>query len=273
MGVAEAWLLGGAAVGYALAWVLLGTSLLFGIRRAPTWIRWLLGAGLVLHAAAIGVRWASIGHPPLFGTFETAMAGTWFILLLTALVLWQVKGLQPLALVTLPVALGLGAHGLGFPTKAYPLTISERSLWVDLHALAGWVTLASYAMAFACALALLVRGAPLRADAVPAGLLDDYLSWFVSLGFVTQTILIASGAYYSFVLFGQWWRWDPVESLSLISWLLYGLAIHMRLFFGWRARRGAWVAVVCMAALLVAYKAVPSLPPGSTYHIFDLRFP
>lgn len=273
MSVAEVRLLWGAVGGYALAWALLGGSLFLGVGWAGTWIRWLLVAGLGLHAGAIAVRWISIGHPPLFGTFETALAGSWFILLFTLFLLRKARGLERLALVSVPAALLIGVHGLLFSTKAYPLTISERSLWVDLHALAGWWALASYTLAFACAVALLLAREGHRLTLAGPDLLDDYIFWYVSLGFVAQTILIATGAYYSFTLFGHWWRWDPVESLSLISWLLYGLAIHLRLFFGWRARRGAWMAVACTAALIIAYKGVPSLPPGSTYHLFDLRFP
>jgi ABC-type transport system involved in cytochrome c biogenesis permease subunit len=55
--------------------------------------------------------------------------------------------------------------------------------------------------------------------------------------------MIASGAIWAHGLWGRYWGWDPVETWSLISWLTYGLNLHLRVSLGWRGRRAAWLAI------------------------------
>ena len=254
-----------AAAAYVAGWVLALRAVLTG-REGPRYgVKTAILLGLAAHGVAIGVRWVASGHPPVFGTFETALGGSWVLAGLTLLVLVRFEELRKLPAASLPLVLLMWVHGLGFTRKHFPLTISERSLWIDLHTLAAWIALGSYLLAFALALFLLLfrRGS--------AEVLDDHMFRFTTWGFVAQSVMMASGAYYGFLLFGEWWRWDPVESLALVAWLAYALVIHLRLFFGWRQQRAAWVTLASTVVLAASYKVIPHLPTGSTYHIFDLR--
>ena len=56
---------------------------------------------------------------------------------------------------------------------------------------------------------------------------------------------------------GSYWNWDPVEVWSLISWLIYGIYLHLRITFGWRGRRLAWYALAALVAMIVSYWGIP----------------
>lgn len=253
-----------AAAAYVAGWLLAIRELASVGRPPDARVRTAILLGFAAHTAAIVIRWIAVGHPPVFGTFEAALADSWAVAGLTLVVLLRFGELREVPLVSLPMVLLLWTHGLGFNRKHFPLTISERSLWIDLHAFAAWVAFASYVLAFVLALFVLL---PWRR---PTEVLDEHMFRFTTWGFVAQSVMMASGAYYGFLLFGEWWRWDPVESLALVAWLAYALVIHLRLFFGWRYRRGAWATVASTLVLVASYKVIPHLPAGSTYHIFDL---
>jgi ABC-type transport system involved in cytochrome c biogenesis permease subunit len=44
-----------------------------------------------------------------------------------------------------------------------------------------------------------------------------------------------------------------VETWSLISWLVYGLNLHLRITLGWRDRKAAWLAVVSLFGVAFLY--------------------
>ena len=82
--------------------------------------------------------------------------------------------------------------------------------------------------------------------------------------------MIATGAFYKFMLFGKVWTFDPIESMALIVWLVYGTLIHLARLAGWSARRVARWSVAAFAVLLVSYRAIIYFPSFATYHIFDI---
>ena len=101
-------------------------------------------------------------------------------------------------------------------------------------------------------------------------IIDELAFRYINFGFVNHTVMFALGSYYSSILFGTWWRWDPVFSISLMAWLLLGLTIHLRLFFNWNGRRAAWLFVLVFSVLNISYWGMVYLPTGSTFHIFDV---
>lgn len=277
----EAWLLMGGVFFYVVS--LICEAISSRSRMAA----FLLLLGVLLQATSSGIRWYGIGHPPVFGTYEAALAGSWFMLLYTAFSYKSVHGhFRPLLLTTVPIAILIILYGLTFNTERIPLTISERSLWVDFHAMFSWLAFGSYTAAACLAGAYLWQGARGKGqggeDSAEWGMrnadsnsspdvLDDLIFRYINFGFITHTVMFALGSYYSSILFGTWWQWDPVNSTSLITWLAYGLAIHMRLFYGWKGSRGANLAIVCFLTAIVSYWGLIYFPPGSTYHVFDLE--
>ena len=89
-------------------------------------------------------------------------------------------------------------------------------------------------------------------------------------GFVTDTIMISAGAIWAKDLWGSYWSWDPVETWSLISWLTYGIIIHLRVTFGWRDKRLATAAIFALTSVIICFFGV-NLVVNTSVHMFQVR--
>ena len=59
----------------------------------------------------------------------------------------------------------------------------------------------------------------------------------MTLGIITGMLWTKHGT-------GAYWKWDPKETLSLITWLIYAAIIHQRFTAGWRRRRAAIMVII-----------------------------
>lgn len=206
-------------------------------------------------------RWVEVEHFPLFGTYENALSTALIVTIVAALIDVR-KRLVVVSPAMLLVAALLLAQGVQYDAMPYGLTISERSLVVDLHAVLAWLAFAVLAAAFAIA----VRVAFSR----EATSLDAQMERLLTIGFVLHTAMLISGSFYKFLLFGKVWSWDPIETMALIAWLAYGTLLHMSLLAGWSGRRFARWTIGTFAILLISYRAIIYFPSFATYHVFDI---
>ena len=218
---------------------------------------------LALATAAWLARWRSAGHLPLFGTYESALSLALAVLAAAMGTAFRAPGAAAPLPVACAVAAALVAHGLGFDTTAYPLTISERSWVVDVHALLAWGAFGSLTANAGFALRRLL----LSGDAAGA---DRAVDRTLSLGFLLHSAMMASGSFYKFLLFGRAWSFDPIETLGFVAWAAYGTLLHMRLLAGWAGRRLARWCLGLFVILLITYRGIVYFPSWSTYHIFDM---
>ena len=63
-------------------------------------------------------------------------------------------------------------------------------------------------------------------------------------GFTMLTIGLVSGMVYAKSIWGHFWKWDPKEVWSAITWIFYAILLHERLAVGWRGRRAAIMALL-----------------------------
>ena len=215
---------------------------------------------------AVAARWVVSGHPPIFGTFENSLAGSWSILVfLMALERGFLDGFFPRVLgrwlsLWMPAMLVVG---LFFQRLPVPLTISERSLFIDVHVTLAWVA-HTLLLATSTAALLVVAGRAGEAEAE----WDGALFRGAGMGFAFFTMMIAVGSVYSYLLFSDWFKWEITETFAAAAWLVYGLAIHAALFFGWRGKKLAWVLLIALPLMLATFW-VWSFYPG-TYHHFEI---
>lgn len=248
-----------AVAGTAVPLVLPGVHV--GGRWPERTLRIAVGLGLL----GLVVRTIGAGHLPIFGTLEN----TWTCA--TAVVIGAAAGQAGGGVVGVhwkllpPAALVIALWGLKGRFQSVPLTISEQSTWVDLHVLLAWVAFVVLLWASLIAVNQLVshrRDRDYDPDAQSA------VARLVMIGYVFLTSMIAAGAWYLFVLFGTFWRWEVVGVSALVSWVGYSMVIHAWLMQGWRGRR-FFAAVLALAVPLLLLYWVWSLFPG-TYHFFDI---
>lgn len=255
-------------VATAGAGVALGVVGLMGwARPAAGWSRLLglaAGPGLcALTAIAWGFRAWEAGHLPLFGTYESALSLALAVVAAgVVLDLWthQRPGLAPVFAL---VAAALLVHGYRFDATPYALTISERSLAVDLHAVVSWVAFGALTANAALSVRALV--------VAPGAGGEQLLTRSLELGFFLHTAMLVSGSFYKFLLFGKAWSFDPIETLGMLTWVAYGTLLHLALLGGWRGKRLAQWSLFVFVWLIISYRLIVYFPAWASYHIFDLN--
>jgi len=228
---------------------------------------WGVFIGLLMHTLLIAWRWIDTGHVPTIGNFENSLFGSWFIVVMTLAALWRQR-FPLLAAGALPFALLiLGAGGMADPTPS-PLVASLQSFWLYIHIFFAWLSYGAYTVACGTAIVYLVkarRGADEKLD--PMQRLDELMFRATVFGFITHAVMIGAGSIWAKDLWGAYWSWDPVETWSLLSWLLYGITLHLRMTLGWRGKQLAWIQVLAILTVLISFWGVNIVMEGTDHFL------
>lgn len=233
-----------------------------------------LWLGLGLHTAALVLAWGEMGAMPAASLRQSLDLFSWAVVAAALLVNLRLRVMM-LGVVTAPVAVFFLLASALLPAAAPgPLPVF-KNLVLILHVFAALLAYGLLALTCLGGLLYLVQDGLIRAKRLGAvyqrlpslDRLDSLSRNSLLAGFVLMTVGMALGAIYAHMVLGSYWRWDPKEVWSLITWLLYAALIHTRLVSGWRGRRGAWLSVIAFGALLFTFIGVGLLMPG--YHSFE----
>lgn len=220
------------------------------IGRYATMLGWLavcaLATGLVFRALATG-------HGPFANMYEFSIAFAFGVL---ASYMWFERRYHQriLALIALPVALAMMAYAATIPSTIEPLVPAlQNNLLLTVHVAVAIVAYGSFAIAFGAALLYLVQPDGGRWGLPKPQVLDEIGYRAVVVGFPFLTLTIVLGAVWANTAWGTYWQWDPKETASLVTWLIYGAYLHARVVRGWRGQRAAWLLVLGFAAVLFTY--------------------
>lgn len=237
----------------------------------------LTAAGLFIHTAAIAARYAAQGHLPWSSNYDNGLMGGWFIVLSTIYVCIRHKSIRIVGIATLPAVLLIMGYGVMRNPVLSPLDATLKSFWLYFHVFFAWLSFGAYVLAMGVGVLYLLREKKERAgEAVEFyqrfgsnDSLDDLMFRYLVFGFITNAVMIVAGAIWAKDLWGSYWSWDPIETWSLISWLMYGLAIHLRVTMGWRGSRFAWLMIGALLTVIINFFGV-SLIMKSTVHVFRM---
>jgi cytochrome c-type biogenesis protein CcsB len=207
------------------------------------------------------------GHWPLTNRFEFALCYVWTILAIYLIFERDIKSRSAGGFVV-PLALLLVLWAAKRPEADQairPLTPALQSGWFPLHVGCSAIAYGSFSVAGGLGLMHLTHGwlgqRGLIAAEESGRLLplqrNEYLIWrAVGLGFPWLTLGMLTGAIWAQVAWGRYWGWDPKESWTLITWLLFLLILHGRALRGWRGRRVAWLSVLGLIVVWFTYVGV-----------------
>jgi cytochrome c-type biogenesis protein CcsB len=263
---------------YALATGLYVYSFAFRNQRILARVVIVTCCGFALHTAAIAARYAAQGHLPWSGDYENGLAGGWFIILFTLVATLLRRPMQAMAVATLPLTLLLMGFGAMRSPTLGPMAASLQSYWLYIHVYFAWLAFGAYALAMGGGVLYLLKDRASRKshpnqvyERVPSlARLDELVFRYIVFGFITDAVMIASGAIWARDLWGSYWSWDPVETWSLVTWLIYGLIIHLRVTMGWQGRRQAWLAIFAILGMIITFFGVTFVVETSN-HIFNVR--
>ncbi|MBN8723741.1 MAG: cytochrome c biogenesis protein CcsA [Acidobacteria bacterium] len=89
----------------------------------------------------------------------------------------------------------------------------------------------------------------------------------MSLGFILLTLGIVTGIVWSGQRYGVYWHSDPIEIITMLTWINYMFMLHYRVTAGWRGRRAAIVSIVGFTFILFSLAGLKFL---GRVHVFGL---
>ncbi|MFF7634051.1 c-type cytochrome biogenesis protein CcsB [Kitasatospora sp. NPDC008050] len=234
-----------------------------------TVLGFLCNFGGVLFRGLSVMRWPWGNMYEFSCAFGVTMIGAYLLLLAFGKpVRWM--GLP--AVVAACLTLGLATSVLY--TDSEQLVPALHSYWLAIHVTAAIICGGAFYAAFATTALYLGResydkrvaaglpGGPFRTAAsiwerLPATATLDKLSYRINaLVFPLWTFTIIAGAIWAEAAWGKYWEWDPKETWSFITWVVYACYLHARATAGWKGRKAGYLALLAFACFLFNYYGV-----------------
>jgi len=254
---------------YFAATIVCVTELFKGTKTTSRIMLSLVVAGFALHTANIIARYVISGHIPIANLHEASSFFSWCIVLLFFYLEYRYK-LGLLGAFIMPVVFILMLSSSMLPRKIEPLSPVLQSYWLGIHTMLAFLGDAAFAMAFGIGLMYLIQEHYVKSKhlgglfrKLPSlQILDEINYRLITIGFPLLTLAIITGALWAESAWGSYWRWDPKEVWSLITWFIYALVLHVRLTAGWRGKRAAILSIIGFCAVLFTFFGVNLLLKG-----------
>jgi len=219
--------------------------------------------GFFSHTGAIVLSTLEEGYLPLTNFQEAMSFFSWALILAFLLVEYKYR-IHVLGSFILPLAfISVVPHAF-FPHETSDLTASFNSAWFGLHTTLAVLGTVFFALAFVAGIMYLIQERLLKSkrlnliyDKLPSlDILDDLNQKAIFFGFPLLTLGILAGALWAYLVRGTFWSWDPKQTFSLITWSFYLAVLHGRLNVGWRAKKGAYLAIIGFVGVTFTYLGV-----------------
>jgi cytochrome c-type biogenesis protein CcsB len=225
---------------------------------------------VVTHVLGVVLRGIAANRAPWGNMYEfitTSLA----IVAITYLVLAWKFGMRWLGLpVTLLLTVGQGVAVTVFYVDVSELMPALHSVWFIIHIIAAATSGAAFNIGGIAAILYLIRsrdealgGSGGYLSRLPSAEVLDRVSFrFLAFAFPLWTFTVAAGAIWAQYAWGRFWGWDPKETMSLVTWIIYAGYLHARVTVGWKGRRAAIVAIVGLASFWFNFVGINLLVSG-----------
>ena len=221
-------------------------------------------AGLATHLVAIVTRGLAEHRVPWGNMYEFIAAISCMAVLVLVAVSIRFRAYYIGLFVLIPVVLALALDVTVVYTPAGSLVPALNSYWIAIHVTAMIVASGLYIVgAVVTAMYLIadrnerrtLAGLPSRTEGLmmhlPGTTVLDRLSYRTILfAFPVWTFGIMAGAIWADHAWGRYWGWDPKETWSFITWVVYAGFLHARATAGWRGRRAAYIQLAGFGCLM-----------------------
>jgi cytochrome c-type biogenesis protein CcsB len=229
---------------------------------------WATVAGFLFHIAYFTFRWSESGRIPITSFFEAANFLGMGIILVFLVMEFRFK-IAALGSFMLPLVVILMIPVLILSGDIQVLNPLLKSGWLGVHT--SLAVLGDAAFAFACIVSImyLIQERQLKAKnlgaifhRLPSLDIMDTLSYkALTLGWPLFTLGMITGSIWANSAWGTYWSWDPKETWSLITWVIYLALLHLRTI-GWRGRKMAYLSIIGFVFVLVSFFVVSRVNIG-----------
>ena len=230
--------------------------------------------GFVSHSIHIALQYIQAGHIPIVSFHQAVSFLTWSIVFVFFVLQYRYRS-ELLGSFVMPVAFVLMFSASTLPRQIQPLLNPMlKSYWFGIHIFFAFIGDAAFALAFTIGFMYLIQERYVKSKRLGGlfkrlpnlQLLDEINYRLISVGFPFLSLAIISGIIWAETATGLYWRWDPKEVWSLITWIIYALVLHLRLSTGWRGKKAAILSIVGFMVVLLAFFITHLLRKG--FHVF-----
>lgn len=221
--------------------------------------------GFAANTAVLIFRTLVAGRAPFTSGYEFLMCFAWGIVIVYLFAEWKYK-LKVIGAFVVPVAWLLVAYiAVIMPPEqrtAQNLMPALQSNWLHIHVATAMFSYGAFALSLGTSIMYLIKNAQGQSKSdfykrLPSlEILDDLSYKFIAFGFPLLSIVIISGAIWAEFAWGRYWSWDPKETWSLITWLVYAAYLHARFTYGWRGSRAALMSILGFMFVLFTFFGV-----------------
>ena len=243
-------------------------------KKVGLWSHRILLLGFALHTISLILGYYQLGAVPAL-CFKSSLAFfSWAIV--AAYIIFQAKfGIMVLGSFVIPLSVILMILSSTIPISPVTVRPIFKGLWLPLHVTTSLLGDGIFVIAFIAGIMYLIQERQIKTKRLGAfytrlpslNILDSINYHAISYGFLLLTIGMITGSIVAQGAHGTYWRWDPKEVWSLITWLCYAVLLHQRMAIGWRGRRSALMAIGCFFILIFTFLGVNLLMEG--YHSFE----
>jgi cytochrome c-type biogenesis protein CcsB len=223
------------------------------VARFATMLLWFTVA---FQGLAVLTRFISAGRGPVSNMYEFSLGFVFAVTLIYALFeRWY--EIRQLGAIVAPVALGMAVYIWTLPAGMREVddlipALQNRPL-MTAHVSSAIFAYATFAVSFAAAILFLINQNR-RVSWLPSPeMLDDIAFRAVTIGFPLLSLVLVLGSIWAYRAWGTYWNWDPKETATLFTWLVYGVYLHTRSLRGWRGTRSAVILLFGFAAVMFTY--------------------
>ncbi len=235
---------------------------------------WTIFFGFMCHTIILIQNTISHGYLPVVDLKQAIFFWAW--VLVGVFLIFQFRfNLKVIGAFLSPLASIMILTSSFLPAKTRAVSPLVKNLWLSFHIAFIFLGQAILAMAFVVSIMYLLQEREIKQKHLGAmsvrlpslSTLDQLNHYCIIYGFPLLTIGMISGSIYAQFTLGSYWRWDPKEVWSLITWLVYAILVHERLTVGWRGRRAAIMAIIGFGVMLFSLLGVGIFLKG--YHSFS----
>ena len=213
-------------------------------------------AAFLLNTVLVVNRWLEAGHAPFSNLYESLVFYAWSVGF-AYLILEYLYGMRIVGALSAVLIMLLLLYASTTDETIRPLMPALQSNWLTIHVVTYFIGYGALGISFITA--LLFLGGWLRSGKNPGEttLGFEKLSYkIVAFGFPFLTLGLVTGAVWANKAWGTYWSWDPKETWSLITWLIYLGYLHMPLVLPRMNIDRAKIPLIQSSCLVMAFLAV-----------------
>ncbi|CAJ35297.1 cytochrome c biogenesis protein [Methanocella arvoryzae] len=251
--IAEQWVLAAGAAIFVATII----AIRFHLDRLVPWIA---SSGCAAILLALLFRLIATGRVPWASLSESAALLA--LIVSVAAVISILKDMpRPMSYFLVIVAATLAAFSAASWEAPGTLPVSLQSEWLLVHVPIAIVSYGLFACSAAASAAYLYYMVKRPSESAKTARLDRLSITCITVGLLLLVIAIIMGSLWAKAAWGSYWSWDPKETWSLITAIVYGAYLVLRRA-GMKGEEAAYVSLIGFGCVIFTYLGVSYIIPG-----------